>query len=88
MWKVAELTEVSKGIFSKHFYGAQVFCREYEYMPGRKKVLITPRIAETSVKVLSSSLANNFYTIVGETTPEQQEKLFQLEQVFINSGRL
>jgi hypothetical protein len=88
MWKVAELTEVSKGIFSKHFYGGQVFCREYEYMPGRKKVLITPRIAETSVKVLSAVLAKNFYNIVGDTTPEQQEKLIALEQVFVNSGRL
>jgi len=88
MWKKVSLTEQSKGVFSSSFYKGEIFAREYEYMPGRYKVLIAPKMVLTSVKILSEQLARNFYTVLGSVTEDQQMELQQIEDQLIMAGRL
>ena len=80
-WYKARLLPTAQSIFTNSFYPDQteapnqVYCATIEVTPNNHKVIVTSRIAETSLRIMTLHLAQNCLTILGRASSSENERL-------------
>lgn len=85
-WYKAKLLPTAQSIFTNSFYPDQedvpnqVYCATIEVTPNNHKVIVTSRISETSLRIMTLHLAQSCLSILGRVSASENERLNKAAQ--------